>query len=221
MSRGLRSFAAFALGILQLCVTGNVAAQSRAARRHEPVALKLHVVELGTNVSVETADKRLGPKGRVVLQCKTVCETEVPRGIYKLILRRDGEATTSDSDYVSLQRPLQYTTQSVSHGLKLLGAGLFIAGAIGVGIGVVAAWPMILSSMCHGGSDECDAHVTFARIAAISGISGGVLAITGMLLYMNNKSSFKAQRLNVRERNLSMQLWPSTSGITGVVTATF
>jgi hypothetical protein len=221
MSRGSVSFSVFACVLLSLWVAGTGHAQARASRRHEPVALRLQVSEPGTNVSVETADRHLGPKGRLVLQCSTVCDTEVPGGIYKLVLKRDGEASALDSEVVSLRRPLQYTTESASPGLRVLGGGLFITGGVAVVGGFIATFPMLMSSMCHGGGNTCDRHITLGRIGFIAAGSGGVMVLVGMLLYWSNHTSFKAERLKVREPGLSMQVLPGRSGITGVVTGRF
>jgi hypothetical protein len=220
MSRGSVSVAVYAVAFLHLLVAGTGRAQSRASRRHEPVALRLEVTEPSTHVVVETADKKLGPMGRLVLQCKTLCETEVPRGTYRLTLTRDGETSALDSELVSLHRPMQFTAEPVSTGLRVLGGALLITGGAAVVGGVVAVSPMVLGSMCHGG-DTCNRHITLARVGFIAAGSGGVLVLVGLLLYLHNRSSFDGARLRAGERGLTMELLPGPSGITGVATGRF
>jgi hypothetical protein len=212
-SSWLRVFA-LALALLPLLVPGTARAHSRASRRHEPVALRLHVSEANINASVETADKALGPKGRVVLSCKSVCDTQLPRGRYQLILRRDGETSELDSKLVNLQRPLQFNAKAANTGLRTLGLSLLITGGIAVGPN------LLLNSGCSG-QDNCERYIDLARVGYVAAAGGGVLVLVGTLLYWGNRSSFKAKRLTPADSGLSVRLIPTTSGIGGIVAGRF
>jgi hypothetical protein len=200
--------------------TGTAHAHSRAARQQEPVALRLQISVAGTNATVETADKALGPKGRIVARCESVCEMKLPRGRYQLTLRRDAETSALDSELVNLQRPLQVTTKPASSGLRLLGSTLLITGGIAAGAGLIAIWPNILSSGCEG-QPNCDHMIGLARAGYIAAASGGVLCLVGVLLWVTNRTSFVGKRLEHSEPNLSVQFAPSQSGIAGLVTGRF
>jgi hypothetical protein len=211
----------FALALLPLLVPGTARAHSRASRRHEPVALRLHVSEANINASVETADKALGPKGRVVLSCKSVCDTQLPRGRYQLILRRDGETSELDSKLVNLQRPLQFNAKAANTGLRTLGLSLLITGGIAVAGGFVAIGPNLLLNSGCSGQDNCERYIDLARVGYVAAAGGGVLVLVGTLLYWGNRSSFKAKRLTPADSGLSVRLIPTTSGIGGIVTGRF
>jgi hypothetical protein len=220
MSSASRRVQTFALALLPLLVTGAAQARSRASRRHDPVPLRLHVSEADTSASIETADKALGPKGRLVLECKSVCDAQLPRGRYKLILRRDGQTSELDSDVVNLQRPLQLTTKAANTGSRVLGLSLLIGGGIAAAGGLVAIWPNVLSSGCAG-HDNCERFIGLARAGYIAAASGGVLVLVGTLLYWGNHSSFKIERLKPVEGDLSVHLVPTLSGMAALVTGRF
>jgi hypothetical protein len=142
----------------------------------------------------------------------------LPRGKYKLTVRRDGETSELDSEYVNLRPPLNITTKPASPDMRVLGLSMLITGAVAAGAGLVAIFPNLL---LNSGCQNCNRYIDLARAGYIAAASGGVMCLVGVLLYLNNRTSFVIKRLKTPSSDLSLHLAPNPTGVAALLTGRF
>jgi hypothetical protein len=221
MSTVSRHGLAYLIACLSFFVAGTALARPSAPRRLELVTLRVRVSEPGMSVAVETADKTSGPKGRLVLRCESVCDEELPHAHYKLTLKRGDATPEYDSEIIQLKRSMQFTGGASSSGLRVFGVTLLIAGGAVAASGFIALLPRLSGALGDGGVTADDEYAALTMYGFIAAASGGVLAVVGLLLYWTNRLVFEREKLPRRANGLSMQLLPTASGASGVVTGRF